>query len=217
MYLSELIARLQTEVPAVENVPTESQYEQAIKDAVTDFSRRCGLKKFGTLTIVAGTASYALPADFMRIILLETLMSSGGVLHSTGGLIAVPATFEESYTISNGTITFKPTPTYSMARDYSYIMKWILTAIDGYPDLYEYAEMGEDEAQIVLLKAKGICYDKIANSMASSGTMKYSLGAVSVDKGGGTDEIVNRSYKLHGEYVDACDAYNGRAILAGGK
>ena len=44
--LAVLLAQLQSEVPAVSSVPTTTQYTQAIKDAVLDFSRRCVFSRF---------------------------------------------------------------------------------------------------------------------------------------------------------------------------
>lgn len=211
--LAVLVAELQSEVPAVNSVPTTAQYTQAIKDAVNDFSRRCGVTKIGSIAVVSGTATYDLPADFMKLVSMDALVGANGVIVSSGGLIPVPMDWEEEWTIQNQEITFYPTPTYSLTRYFKYKAAWILT---GTNPSETYAALGDNEKDIVLMKAKGICYDKIANSMASSGTLKYSLGAVSVDKGGGTDELRKKAYAAHGEYAGACDDYNGAALMAGG-
>ena len=41
--LADMITELQEDVPAVDGVPSDAQYERAIKDAVREFSRRCGI------------------------------------------------------------------------------------------------------------------------------------------------------------------------------
>jgi hypothetical protein len=211
--LAALISELQSEVPAVNSVPTTAQYTQAIKDAVADFSRRCGLAKVGSIAVLSGTASYDLPDDFMKLISMNALAGQGDVIISNAGIIPVPLGWEETWTISNKVITFYPTPGYALTRYFKYKSAWILTGSSGSET---YAALGDNEKDIVMLKAKGLCYDKIANKMNSSGTLKYSLGAVSVDKGGGSESFSKKAYHSHGDYVRACDDFNGAVLMAGG-
>lgn len=208
--LAVLVAILQSEVPAANSVPTSAQYEQAVKDAVREFSRRCGRSKIATLSIVSGTETYALPADFLSLIFLEALTGIDGVIVSSAGLIPVDADWEEEYTIAGGQITFYPTPSYSMTREYKYKAGWVLT---GSGAEQAYATMGEDEAQIVLIKAKGIALEKQVNALAAAGGMKYSLGAVSVDRSSGTDTLTKRVQELHGDFLAECERYNGAVLL----
>ena len=107
--------------------------------------------------------------------------------------------------------TFTPTPTYTLTRDYKYKAGWALTGSSGSET---YATMGDEEAQIVMLKAKQLAMEKISNAQASAGGMKYSLGAVSVDKGAGAESLTTMMYALHGEFVQACERYNGAAAFA---
>jgi len=204
--LENLLLKLQSEVPAVNSAPTTDQYTQAIKDAAAEFSRRCGLTKFAELNIVSGTASYALPADFLKLVMLESLAGADGVIISNAGIIPVSANWEEKYQIVNKVITFKPTPTYTLTRDYKYKAAWILTGSSGNET---YADMGDDEEQVVMLKAKQLAKEALSNSLASSGAMKYSFGAVSVDKGSGVDALLKDVYSLQGQFIEACEAYNG--------
>lgn len=202
--LAALKAILESEVPAVDSVPTSAQYEQAIKDAVADFSRLCGLAKFGELNIVANTATYSLATDFMNLIWLEAVTGVDGVIISESGIIPLSADFKEDYSIVNKQITFKPTPAYTMTRDYKYKAAWVMTGTD-------YTTMGDTEQAIVMIKAKQLAKEKIKNAAAGSGAMKYSLGAVSVDKGGGIEDMTKEIFALHAEFKAACDAYNGEA------
>lgn len=213
MLLSELVTLVEEDVPAEGGVPSALQYQQAVKDAVRDFSEQCGVEQLGTLNIVAGTATYDLPADFLKMIQLETLMNADGVLHSSSGLIPMSANWEERYTIRNGQITFKPTPTYSMARDYRYKAAWILTeAVDEY-DNDEYETLGEREGRIVALKAKALASVKKANAAAGD-AIKYSFGAVSEDLSGVESGYRSDARRFDEEYLDACETYNGAAITA---
>ncbi len=207
--LAALIAELQSEVPAVNSVPTVAQYTQAIKDAVAEFSRRCGLMKIAELSIISGTAAYNLPADFLKLIMLESPSGADGVIISNTGIIPLSAEWEETHQIINKIITFFPTPGYSMTREYRYKSAWALTGSSGSET---YADMGDDEAQIVMIKAKGFAKEKLANALASGGGMKYSLGAVSVDKGSGAETLTSDMYALHGQFVDACERYNGAVL-----
>jgi len=208
--LASLVAILESEVPAVNSVPTDTQYEQAVLDAVREFSRRCGRAKIAELSIVSGTATYALASDFASLIYLEALTGVDGVIISSTGLIPVDADWDEVHTIAGGQITFYPTPQYSLTREYKYKAAWVLT---GSGDQRAYATMTDDEAQIVLIKAKGIALEKQHLALAAAGGLKYSLGAVSVDKTGGAQDLSNRVYSLHGEFVAECERYNGAVLL----
>jgi hypothetical protein len=217
--LSTLVARLQEDVPAEDGVPSETQYENAIQDAVRDFSERCGLEQIGTLNVVSGTSTYDLPADFLRMIRLETIANLGeGVLHSADGLIPVSVDWCEKHTIRNGQITFYPIPRYSMARDFHYKAAWIGTDVEpeGSGDTadIEYETMGEREARIVLLKAQAIALTKQVNA-TSGDVLKYSLGAVSVDKGSNIEERRRKSETFDSDYLDACAKYNGAHVAYG--
>ncbi len=205
--LSGLKARLQANVPADNSVPSSAQYEQAIKDAVADFSRRTGRIKIGTLSIVANTATYNLPADFQKMINLLTTTIAGTLVTSQGLIPLNPEMMAEQYVVSNRQITLYPTPAYTMDRDFRYKAGWVLSGDT-------FLEMGDVEEDIVLLKAEALALEKQAN-VPSSGINKYSFGAVSVDKSGESDEKRSNSERRTKEYEIACDSYNGRAMVVG--
>ncbi|APU89243.1 MAG: hypothetical protein DYG85_06405 [Chloroflexi bacterium CFX1] len=204
--LSDLITKLETDVPAVDGVPTDDQYENAVKDAVRAFGERCGVEQVGTLNITSGTATYSLPDDFLRLIAMSALTGVDGVIVSSGGLIPVPLDYEEKWTIRNGQITFYPTPQYTIARTFRYKAGWVLTESDDDYPVEEYAEMTERESRIVLLAAASFATQKLANN---AGGDKYSLGAVSVDNSGSVEALVKKQYSLFGEFTKECDLYNG--------
>jgi len=215
--LSDLVERLAADVPAEDSVPSNMQYEKAVQDAVRDFSERCGLEQIAELSIVPGTATYDLPADYLKMIALESFASADGVLISAQGLIPISANWEEQHTIRNGQITFYPTPTFTMAREMQYKAAWVGTDIEADDSVAadtDYETMSEREARIVLLKAQAIAIGKQANALSGQ-TLKYSLGAVSVDKGSTIEEKRRKVDAFNDEYLAACEKYNGQVGFLG--
>lgn len=207
--LATLVSRLQADVPAVDSVPSSDQYERAIKDAIADFSRRCGTEKIDTLGIVSGTAAYTLPDDFLKLIMLESFATADGVLITAAGIIPLDANWEERWTVRGLTITFYPTPSYTMSRDYRYKAGWVLN-----DDGDEYEDMGEEEAGIILLRAAAACLTKQSNVMAPE-AFSYQQGDVSVNTGTQTLAVRAQLDSVEKSYLEACERYNGHyGILA---
>ena len=205
--LAELVTELQEDVPAVDGIPSDGQYERAIKEAVADFSRQCGLEKNSTLAIVAGTASYALPDDFLKMIEFENPYDhEHEVIITSTGIIPISGMtpFEEEVTIKDKMLTIFPTPGYSMTRYLEYKSAWILAEDESYP-------LTEDEAAIVMLKAKQIAFEKLSNASAASG-FKYTVGNMSIDKSGVSDGYSKRMNDFESQYEAACKRYNGAAV-----
>jgi len=207
--LADLISDLQADVPAVDSVPSSDQYTRAIKEAVKDFSRRCGTEKVDTLSIVSGTATYDLADDFLKMIMLESFATADGVLISNEGIIPLSTTWDERHYIRNRQITFDPTPTYTMSRDYRYKAAWALN-----DDGDEYEDMGDEEAEIVLLKASAICLTKQANTM-SPDAFDYQQGDVKVNTGTQTLAMRAQVDSVEKQYDEACEKYNGAYGILG--
>lgn len=212
MLLSDLVSKLELDVPAEDGVPSTTQYENAIKDAIADFSERCGMEQIGTLNIVSGTATYDLPTDFLRVIKLQSFAGQDVLYAGDGKLIPVPAGWCERFTVRNGKMTFFPTPTYTMAKQLRYKAAWIGTAVEpegsGDTEDIDYATLSEREARIVLLKARSLASQKKVNAQAGT-TLKYSFGAVSEDLGGSTEALNKDVKSFEADYIDACAQYNG--------
>ena len=205
--LSEMVGQLMEDVPADGGVPSTTQYENAIKDAVADFSEQCGVTQIGTLSIVSGIATYELPVDFLKLIRLESYQHDG-VIYSEAGLIPLSAHFYEKYTIRNGQITFYPIPRYTLVRCFDYKAAWVGTVTDDeYPDI-EYETLSEREVRIILLKAQEITLGKLSNAQAGT-SIKYSFGAVSEDLGGTSEASRKTAYAVQTDYEAACRKYNG--------
>jgi hypothetical protein len=132
--------------------------------------------KQATLSIVSGTATYTLATDCLKLIALDALANAEGLIISSAGLIPVSPDFEETWLVSNGQITFYPTPTYTLDRDYQYQAGW---ALDGTSQAY--TDMGDEEAGIVLLLATGKALTMQANKAAQE-AWQYQLGDERVNK-----------------------------------
>jgi hypothetical protein len=200
--LEALVARLQNAVPAEDEVPGDTQYEQAVEDAVADYSRRNPLRRLATLSIRSGTATYDLPADFLKIITLESLTSQDGVIVTGAGLIPVSATYRERYCVTGRRqITFSPAPQYTVDRNLWYAAAHVLD--DG-----EYPDMTAEDAAIVMLKARSLALDLQANSVAGDGWM-YQIGDEKVDKRGKVENTRQAARDLETQYLEAVQAAIG--------
>jgi hypothetical protein len=208
--LDDLVEQLQEDVPAQDGVPTQAQYESAIKRAVIDFGERAGRKKIATLSIVAGTASYDLPADFLKLIDLAALYAKDCIINSSSGLIPVDLDFCEDTTIANGVITFYPTPTYTLQRTISYKAGYALST-DDYGEYYD--DLGEREAGIIMLMAQAIAIGKISNVAASEGGFVYKQGDVSVDLSSHVAGLNKSVQELKNEYLAAVEIYVGTVLV----
>lgn len=206
--LADLVSELQEDVPAVDGVPSDAQYERAVKEAVDEFSRRCGVVKNGSIPVVSGSASYALPDDFLELIEIEDPFEHehGAIVTATGIIpFSEMNPFEEDLSIQNGILTIDPTPSYTMTRYIEYKAAWVLDDQDAYP-------LTEAEARIVLKKAQSLALEKLANANAAAG-FKYSVGNMSVDKSGVADGYSKRAETLDAQFAQACTQYNGTRVM----
>lgn len=216
MLLSELVERLAEDVPAEDGVPSVTQYQNAVRDAIRDFSERCGLEQVSTIQIVSGTATYDLPSDFVSLISFPKFASFGGVIHTEEGMIPIgdATLWVERHSIRNGQITLFPVPRYRLLRQIRYKAAWIATAIEGDSGDEDFETLGEREARIVLLKAKSIAMNKLSNAQAGS-AIKYSFGAVSEELDGGAESTQSTAELMENEYLEACKLYNGQYVSYG--
>lgn len=191
--LSRLVTDLASDVPQRSSVPDERQYERAVRAAVTDYGRRRPLRKLTTLSIVSGTAAYTLPDDFLKVIVLEALWSPDGVLVSSEGLIPVSQTYEERYYITGLTMTFDPTPQYTTTRDLWYAAGYVLGDDETYSDLTE------EDAEIVLLKARANALRVQGNAIAGD-ILSYQIGDERVEKGKTVEALRGAAKGLEDEY-----------------
>lgn len=195
--LAALVARLTLTVPAVNSVPTTTQYEQCCEDAVADLSRRKPLQKLATLSIVAGTATYSLPTDFIRLASLEGVGRNGGnTLVTSQGLVAFGTDFVETYAIRGQTIVFSPTPAYTVQRRLWYAAAHVLDETETYADLTP------EDAQLALLKAAALAWDVRAAALVAS-AYSFTIGQWSENHGPQVQLLQKQSETLTQQYETA--------------
>lgn len=207
--MSTTLAALQAEVtalvPAWNNAPTTAQYQSSVEGAVRNWNDRVGLQRIATLSIVSGTAAYALPTDFRKIIRLESFRDLNGVVvNSSGFLVPVSADYEERYTVVGTTITFYPTPAYTLDRDLLYKGAHVLDESDAYPD------MTAEVAGAVALKAAAACL-LIQATLASQQAWQYAIGDERVNKERLADSLRKQAGEYDARFEGAVRRVNGPA------
>lgn len=193
-----LVTLLQADVPARGGVPSAAQYERAIKDAVADFSRRRPMTLITTLSIISGTASYDLPDDFLFDIKLDDFTALDGIIHTSAGIVPLSSDWNERYTINGRTITFTPTPSYTLERTLRYAAGHVLNESEVYPYLTD------EDAGILLLKAQAIALRKqaLAAVTASIGEIvEYAIGDERVKKSSPSQVLSAQASSLEAQYL----------------
>lgn len=173
--LDALIARLESRVAPHDGTPSDQEYEDCAVEAVDDFNSRAPMTRVALISVVAGTAEYSLPVDFIRMISFASPLSPGGVLQTSAGLIPVPEDFRESITIAGLTLVIYPTPTYTFARELQYAAGHVLNSSDEYP------YMTKRVMRAVLHKAEALALHLKANHAAQQ-AWQYQQGDERVNK-----------------------------------
>lgn len=203
--LESMVSRLENQVPARNGVPAD--YEQVVQDAVLQLSQDVPRVAVGTLSVVAGTATYDLPSDFLFLIQLESLSNPDGIIISDAGIIPIPVHWEEQYYVDGAEITFDPTPTYTLTRQYRYAALYELDSNDVYQKLTT------NGARVALLYAQYLALTEQANAVAGDG-WRYRIGDEEVDKSKQGDGLGKRAQGLLDAYqreVKAQKGYGSRA------
>lgn len=206
--LSDLVTQLQSDVPARDSVPSSAQYTQAVKDAVRDLSRRAPMQQVVTLSIVSGTATYALPADFLKLIRLTALSSPTGVIVTGDGLIPVSSSFCEKWTINGANIRFHPTPTYTLERELWYAAAYVLDEDEIYQGL------SEDMAQIAMLRARSTALHLQANKAAPL-SIRLKAGDDDVDRTKVAEALRSEAKAWETQYETAVERLTGPVGMRG--
>ena len=206
--LSDLTARLQADIPARGGSPTSAQYIRAVEEAVADYSRRRPMTRYATIDVVSGTATYVLPDDFLFLIRLDPFAAQDGVIFTAGGLVPAAATNTmEHYTVNGLTITFTPTPSYTLERDLCYAAGHVLD--DG-----EYPYMTFEDTALLMLKAQALALRTQAFSLITSGTgeiVEYAIGDERVKKSSPSERLSAAASSLEDQYLQALQRAVGPA------
>lgn len=197
--LDDLVTRLQADVLARGGVPSSAQYEYAVKDAVADYARRRPMTLIAMLAVVSGTATYALPDDFQFLIKLDDFTARDGIIHTAAGIVPLSSNWNERYTVNGLTITFTPTPNYTLSRTLRYVAGHVLNSSEVYPYLTD------EDAGVVLLKAQAIALRKQALAAVTASTgeiVEYAIGDERVKKATSSDSLKAMAVALESEYLE---------------
>jgi len=177
--LTGLVARVTADVPAYNIVPSSGQYTQAVKDAVDAYSLRNPIVDTTTLSLVADTADYDLPSDFI----VEIRMRAPELADYYG---------EEWEIKGDGTVTFYPTP--DVAHDYElrYCARHTLSGND-------YADLTDTDARVLLLYAKSLCL-QMKSDKAADDAWEYTEGEQRVSKVKQSAAFETRAKKAEADY-----------------
>ncbi len=185
--LSTMQTALTALVQAYDSVPTTTQYQQAVEDAIDDFGQRFPLVGTATLSLVADTADYDLPDDFLRVI---SLMAP-----------TVSAQYQEEWEVKDAdTITFYPTPTTAHSLTLRYCARY---AASGSPTTY--TDIGETESRVLLHEARAICLGMIADQVARD-AWTYTEGEQAVNKTKQSSAFRKMAAAAHEDYLRALKA-----------
>lgn len=204
MLLVTLALRLQRLAPERAQVPPD--YEQNIQDAVLQFGQDAPLARTGTLNLVSGTASYALPSDFQALIDLPALYLRSGAINGAQGLIPASAGWEETWDVGGGQITFYPTPAYTLARTYRYAAGYELVSGD-------YPRLTEADARLVLLYGQYLVLSQQATPQAG-GITEYAIGDESVKRGDQAASLMKQAQGFLSEYQRGVRKRQGYGMTA---
>lgn len=194
--LALLTARLQSMVPPRNGSPAD--YEQVVRDAVAQLGSDVPIITSAKIAIVAGQADYDLPADFLFLIELESL------------ILALTAWRIEHAFAEGNTLRFAPTPEYSVERTLRYAAGYALE--DG-----AYPRLTENGARIALLYAAHLALMAQAAD-AAAGAWKYQIGDEMVDRsqhGRAVSEQAGGALKQYQAAVAQLRGYGQRARLSG--
>ena len=199
-----LVYRLYSAMPPREG--TAEDYEQLVSDAVNRLSQDAPMIKRATLNVVNGTAQYTLPDGFQALIELQSPSQPGGIINSAAGLIPISASWDEAYEVAGNTLTFTPTPIYTMGRAYRYSAAHV--AVNG-----RYTTLTENLARMALLYAQAQALTAQANA-ASGSAWKYTIGDESVDKTGQSKGLQAQADALMKQYQAEVKALQGYGSTA---
>ena len=172
--IAQLADRLQRAVPARNGVPGD--YDRLAQDAVLQLSQDVPVITTTIIQVVAGQATYDLPADFLFEIELAGMPVQGGIIVGSNGLIPMGAGWQEQHYIEGDTLRLDPVPAYTAARTLRYAAQHV--AVNGV-----YPRLSENGARVAMLYGQYLALLEQANAVAGDG-WAYKIGDESVDKRG---------------------------------
>jgi hypothetical protein len=217
--LTTLTNRLLDDVPRVAGVPTDDQLLDAVRDAVSAYSMLVPAPRIVPLTITAGTATYAAPADILRIRRLYGMGVEQGPLITPQGILPAPTDGwpNERVTVAAGIITITPTPAHSSVRDLDYDAIHLLDeTTETYPTL------SDTDGRVIILKARANVLRLQATATARQ-AWSYQQGDERVSKEKLSAALRDQADDLEQQFsaavqqLQAAQSSDGRAIPYGSR
>jgi hypothetical protein len=159
------------------------------------------LVRTALVNIVAGTATYALPADFLRLLEFRVADAFYGVSLTGGGLVPLASDYVYRFNIIGSNLVFDYTPTFNEVRQLRYAAMHVLTT-------GAYADMAPTDSDAILLKARADLLRQRAASEAING-WSYRIGDESVDKKGLSDSLFKAAAELDAQFEMAVSRASG--------
>ena len=198
-----LIERLYSDVAQQNGIPVDMQYRAAVESAVNDFSEVVGMVKSVEISVVSGTATYDLPADFISFIKFIGSFNDGILVPPGGKIIPLGSNVNsEQAFVNGGKLLLVPTPNYTADRDVLYLAGYTLDVSDVYQDLTSHL------ALIIAPKAAANLL-KLVKTSAASGSFRFTFGDLTVDKSNATKALSEAAGQFEAEYASLVKKHNG--------
>ena len=198
--LAVLADRLQRAIPQRNDAP--SDYEQLAREAVAQLSQDLPIVTATAIQVVAGVASYALPADFLHLIELGGVVWTGSrVILGDNGIVPLAGDWQEATYIEGDTLRLDPVPAYTATRTLRYAAAHILAG-------GVYGRLSENGARVALLYGQYLALMEQANAQAGDG-WSYKIGDESVDKRGLAAAIQTQAAAALSNYNNAVRPLKG--------
>lgn len=197
--LTVLVARLQNAVPQRNGAPAD--YSRLVQDAVQQLGQDVPIITTAIVAVVAGTATYTLPDDFLFEVELLGPVMVGHVLIGNNGLVPLGGPLSEAHYVEGDRIRFDPVPGYTLDRTLRYAAGYVLNG--GY-----YPRLSENGARIALMYAQHLALVEQANAVAGD-AWSYKIGDESVDKRGQGAAIQAQAMAALANYQNAVKPLKG--------
>lgn len=198
---SDLVARLQIIFPAQDGSPAAAQYDAAVVSGIAEFSQCDNRIKRASINIVSGTGSYPMPADFLKLVSFDDIFESSTIVQPGGKLIATDTTMqEELHWFDGANLIISPTPQYTLTRYFQYKAKHVQDANGNY------AELGEEEAEIALIAAQKHLLVMLSGTRAFDG-FSYTFGDVRIDKSNAVKSFGDAIKLLDRQFAERISQY----------
>jgi hypothetical protein len=150
---------------------------------------------------VSGTGSYAMPADFLKLVSFDDIFEGSTIVQPGGKLIATNMTMqEELHWFDGANLVISPTPQYTLTRYFQYKARHVKDGSDNY------SELGEEEAEIALISAQKHLLVMLSSTRAFDG-FSFTFGDVRIDKSNAVKSFADAIQLLDRQFDERMKKY----------